>query len=980
MPLVTYGRDARILSVGKEAEAARWADSVYNSLNMRQRVGQLVFAKLDPSRGQQSATALRSLINNQEVGGLLFSEGSISDYATLNNLAQSISRVPLLMTFDGEWGLSMRIEGTPRFPHNMALGAVQNPRLLYDYGKEMARECRLLGIQANFAPVGDVNTNPANPVIGYRAFGADPRLVDRASTAYSLGLEDAGVQSVIKHFPGHGDTEVDSHKAKPTVTHTRAALDSTDLVPFRGFSDAGLSGVMVGHIAVPALDPSGTPASLSPVITTELLRNDLGFSGLIYTDALGMRGATDSSGRAAGLAALMAGADVLLSPLSPRDEINAIMAALRNGTVTEDIIEDRCKRILRYKYYLGLAERPVVETDIDVLTRNINSAEAQALVQRLSDAAVTVLRNNDNLLPLGNLSDRKIVIVSIGHGKGNTFINTCLHYAQADVINYSGVLSAAQKNAIRQANTVIAAVFNDSISSREKFSTVVNLAPDKTVGVFLVNPYKMKKFGASLSPLKTLVIAYDNIPELGCSAAEALFGGIAVSGKLPVPLNGVAPLGAGVQLPKTRLGFSSPVAEGLSAWLTDSIDAIVNEGIRRGAFPGAQVVVARHGNIVHSGNYGRTGGAGSPRVDAQTVYDLASVSKATGTLPGIMKAYDMGLFTLSDTLGRFIPQLTDSAIKTITMRELLYHESGMPASLNMYKVMIDSNSYTGKMIVRRRDADHTIRIGKNSYGHRNARLRRDITSGTRSERFPIEAASGIFTGKSTYDTIMSTIYNIPLRSNKNYNYSCLNFCLLMDVEQRLTGRNHDEFVGTEIFAPLGAYRTGYRPLEWAARGQIAPTENDTFLRRQTVHGYVHDETANFSGGVQGNAGLFSNAEGLAKICQMWLNGGFYGDAQVLSPETVTLFTTDKSPTCRRGLGFDKPDVENPDNSPTAEEAGASVYGHLGFTGTCFWVDPENDLIYIFLTNRVYPTRETPVFNSYSIRPRLFSQIYNAIEK
>ena len=347
-------------------------------------------------------------------------------------------------------------------------------------------------------------------------------------------------------------------------------------------------------------------------------------------------------------------------------------------------------------------------------------------------------------------------------------------------------------------------------------------------------------------------------------------------------------------------------------------------------------------------------------------------------LSGIMKAYDKGLFSLDDTLGKLIPEITDSAKRCISVRELLYHETGMPASLNMFTTMIDSTSYIGKLITPRYDKAHTIKIQRRAYGNNTARLRSDIVTRTAGKDFPTEAAKGLFTGRCTYDTIMGRIYNIPLRASKKYNYSCLNFCLLMDIEQRLTGRPHDEFVGTEIFGPLGAYRTGYKPHSGIGSSNVAPTEHDSFLRRQTLKGYVHDELAAFSGGVQGNAGLFSNARDIAKYCQLLLNGGTYGGKRLLSPETVRLFTTDKSPTCRRGLGFDKPDMENPDYSPTCEEAQATVIGHLGFTGTVFWIDPDRELIFVFLTNRINPTRDNAAFNRINIRPHLFSIVNRAI--
>lgn len=343
-----------------------------------------------------------------------------------------------------------------------------------------------------------------------------------------------------------------------------------------------------------------------------------------------------------------------------------------------------------------------------------------------------------------------------------------------------------------------------------------------------------------------------------------------------------------------------------------------------------------------------------------------------------MKKYGLGLVSLDSNLGTLIPELPDSAKSSITVRDLLFHETGMPASLNMFETMVDSTSYTGKMITNRRDAAHTLLIQRGAWGNNTARLRRDITSPTRTDRFPIAAAEGIYVGRATYDTIMGRIYSIPLRANRNYNYSCLNFSILMDIEQRATGKNHRDFVRDSIFAPLGAFNTDYRHADTRDKSLIPPTEKDNFLRKQLVRGYVHDELAAFSGGVQGNAGLFGSAEDLAKVCAMWLNGGTYGDVSVLSPETVRLFTTAKSPTCRRGLGFDKPDTVNPDNSPTCDEAHPSVFGHLGFTGTVFWVDPANDIIFVFLTNRVYPTRDSTAFNRSAIRPELFRQVYHSL--
>ena len=961
------------------AAADRWADSVYATLSERERVAQLVFPNVNPTDGQGSKGVIKNFVGTNQCGGLLFSKGSLEQYATMTNYAQSLAKVPLLMTFDGEWGLPMRIADTPRFPHAMALGAITNYRLLYDYGREMARDCRLVGIQVNFAPVADVNSNPANPVIGYRSFGEDPERVAKAVVAYSLGLEDGGVQAVAKHWPGHGDTDTDSHKALPVVNHDMDRLRNVDFVPFREFTNAGCSGIMVGHIAVPVLDPSGAPASLSTIVNSKYLREELGYEGLIYTDALSMKGSMNSTGgRNVAVVALLAGADVLLNVPKCATDIDAIMAAVKRGEVSKEIIEDRCKRVLRYKYYFNAGTK--VNTNIAQLSKELNTPEAEALINKLAAASITVLNNKDNFLPLNPVPGKKITVVNIGAKGDNDFATTIRHYADANVRYTTGELFGAKSlEQISSSDVVIAAVYNDSHASRAAMAQVVKANPN-TVGVFLVNPFKMAKFQPSLDALKSIVLAYDDIAAERVSAAEAIFAGIEVSGKLPVNLSGIAKMGDGVSYPKTRLGYTSPVAEGMAAWLPDSINALVKKGLDTKAFPGCQVLVARNGNIVFEKAYGRLSNeAEAAKVDRQTAYDLASVSKALGTLPGIMKIYDQGLVTLEDSLGKLIPQITDSAKQHIKVRELLYHETGMPAALNMFTTMMDTNTFKGQLITGKADALHPIKIQRGAYGHRDAKLRSDIVKRVKSDEFPIEAAKGLYTGKATYDTIMSRIYNLPLRANKNYNYSCLNFCLLMDIEQRATGRSHDEFVDAEIFAPLGAYRTTYRPLTKYSADNIASTEHDTYLRRQTLKGYVHDETANFSGGVQGNAGLFSSAGDLAKICQMWLNRGTYGGNQILSPETVELFLTSKSPTCRRGLGFDKPDVENPNYSPTCEEAGPEVVGHLGFTGTIFWIDPSKDLIFIFLTNRVNPTRDNAAFNKLNIRPELFRMVLNSIE-
>lgn len=961
-----------INDVANSSEAKIWVDSVFASLSPRERISQLFVPVVDPTNRASAKATLRDYVAEKRVGGLLFSKGTIEDYASLLNYAQSLSKVPLLITLDGEWGLSMRVTDTPRFPYGMSLGAIQDEQLLYDYGLEVARECRRMGIHVNFAPVLDVNSNPANPVIGHRSFGENPDRVATAGVAYSMGLEDGGVMSVAKHFPGHGDTSSDSHKTLPTVFHTMERLDTVDLMPFRHYIDADLSGIMVGHLNVPSLDLSGTPASLSKRISSDLLCEKMAFRGLVFTDALAMQGAKSSGNNC--VDALKAGADVLLSPGSMKTDISAVETAVGNGEIEQSIIDIKCRKILAYKYAVGLDDyRPI---DMSGLKKELNSDSAEMVNRRLHAAMMTCVANRDSLLPIGGLDTCRVAVISIGLNKDNRFSRYCGKYVPVTTYSSSGTaFSATTLAEIKAHDVIVVGLFDDKAASRSVFSQLADMK--NLVPVFFVNPYKMGKYASALDDISTLMIAYEKTELAQEYAAQALFGGIAVDGRLPVNVKGVADEGVGVSIPKTRLGYTSPAEAGFDEKMESRLDSLIKIGLTTKAFPGCQLLVAKNGKIAVDKAYGKTDYVNNRKVTSNTIYDLASVSKAAGMLPGLMAVYDRGLLTLDAPVTEYLPGLRNTDKRSMTIRELLYHESGLPSSINIYALMVDSTSYEGKLFNSRANAVYSVKLGRRTYINGNARLRRDITSSMRSDKFCRQVAKGLFVSQDAKDTILQKIYNTPLRS-KTYRYSDLNFCMLMAIEERLTNVAHEQWVKQEVFAPLGARRTLYCPLSRYKATDIAPTEKDHFLRKQTVHGYVHDETAAMSGGVQGNAGLFSTAADIAKLCQMWLNGGWYGEKRLLSETTVNTFIRDKSPNSRRGLGFDKPDKENPDKSPTAQEASASTVGHIGFTGTCFWVDPDNELIYIFLCNRINPTRDNSAFSQLDIRPKLFSIVYQSL--
>ncbi|MCM1293306.1 MAG: hypothetical protein NC230_06995 [Bacteroides sp.] len=525
-------------NIANEKAADRWADSVLNTLTPRQRIAQLFIPRLDITNNQAGYQKVAQMIEKEKMGGFLLGKGTIESYADLINRGQKLANVPLMITLDGEWGLSMRIPGTPRFPYSIALGAANDEKLMYEYGKEMARECKLMGIQVNFAPVLDVNSNPDNPVIGYRSFGEDPDLVGRLGTAYCQGMYDYGVMPVGKHFPGHGDTSTDSHKTLPIVDHSIATLQSVDMLPFKMAIESGVPGIMVGHLKVPALDNSGTPSSLSKKITTDWLIDSLGFKGLIFTDALAMKGASRVNENNC-VSAFLAGADILLGSSNPVADLAAVETAVKAGKIKQSDVDVRCRKMLKYKYLLGLDRKPMV--DAKTVKSKLNTTHVDSLILAMSRKAVTVVKDERNLLPT---KDKKAVVINIGAPATNSFADNCKKYgATASYSIESAAVPATVINAAKQADVVLIAVYKDTSWAKTAFQALSSVG--NSVGVFFINPFKVNRF-QGLSKLNSLILAYDDVPQLRVAAAEAVYGKIKVSGKLPVNLSAIGKIGTGI--------------------------------------------------------------------------------------------------------------------------------------------------------------------------------------------------------------------------------------------------------------------------------------------------------------------------------------------------------------------------------------------------------------------------------------------------
>lgn len=972
-----------VYSLRNNEECRQWVDSVMQRMSLKERIGQLFIYTIAPQLNKPNTDLLRKVVQEYKVGGLLFSGGLLENQVKLTNQAQEMAGVPLLITFDGEWGLAMRLRGTPSFPRNRVLGCIRDNGLLYEYGREVARQCREIGVQVNFAPVADVNINPDNPVINTRSFGEDPVEVARKVVAYSRGLESGRILSVSKHFPGHGDTDVDSHKALPVLPFTRERLDSVELYPFRRAIRAGLGGIMVGHLEVPAWEPqAGLPSSLSRRIVTDLLKEELGFKGLVFTDALAMRGVSGQGHLC--LQALKAGDDLLLVPRSLEGELEAVRAAVRSGELPEAEINRRCRKVLMYKYALGLSKKPHVR--LSGLESRLNTPHTRTLMRQLKQAAITVVDEGERpLLPL-DLSSRRVAVLQVGEGDVLSPFRTELSRSvRTDFFRLTtGMTESALQTLQKKLSAYerVLVCFSDRrLKNYRTFFTRYLPEVPLVYLLFVSDQQVPRDFGPAPD---ALLLAHSAETEIQHRVAAILTGQAGADGRLSAAVGRWFRVGEGKTLEvPSQQPYRSLNDLGVDADRLSVIDRIAEEGIEEGAYPGCQIAVWKDGYEVYNKAFGthcgvsRTGGDSIP-VTPDDVYDIASMTKTSATLLAVMKLYDRGRLSLTDRVSDYLPFLLDTDKRDITVRQLLLHESGLPSTILFYRDAIDEDSYEGALFRGTQDDGHPARIGGKTWANPDFRFREGLTSAVSTDSCTWQVADSLWLNPRFKQTCLQQIADAPLLSRR-YRYSCVGFILLQQLVEVRAGMPMDEFLDREFYRPMGLTHTCYRPLERLPRCIIIPSSVDPFLRKDTLQGFVHDESAAFLGGVSGNAGLFSNAHEQALLYQMLLNGGELNGRRYLSPETCRVFTTTLSRTSRRGLGFDKPDRRNPRRSPCCEEAPASVYGHTGFTGTCAWVDPDNHLVYIFLSNRIFPEVWNNKLSRLDIRTRIQQAVYKALK-
>ena len=945
-----------------------WVEKTLKSLSLEEKIAQLIW--IEVRSGLRNKMEAHRLITKYKVGGIVYFSNTSKKLIEATNLFQEVSEVPLIVAMDGEWGVGMRLDEVRDFPYNMTLGAIQNNRRLHEMGRTIASHCRQLGIHVNFAPVADVNLAPDNPVIGFRSFGESPKNVLAKCSEFVRGLQQGGILATAKHFPGHGDTEQDSHKTLPVIKHSRQELKLLDVYPYQQLIKEGLSGIMSAHLRIPALDPSGVPASLSRPILTDFLRKELGFRGLLVTDAMKMKG-VEGFGRAGEreAKALAAGNDVVELVSDVEKTIEKVKRFVHRRKISRKELNMKCRRVLAVKRWANLHRwKPLLST---TLPQSLNTPRFKALVQSLYEEAVTVLRNEDSVLPFRKLDRTRIAVVSIGNKGETAFQKRMKSYSRVHSFSFSKYIGQKTVDSIVKVlnasyDRVIVGIHGLSKYptkrsgysygvTRSMIDIVRRLDKEKTVIAHFGTPYALVHFGQLLEQVSAVVVGYENNGTAQDVVAQVLFGGVQAKGRLPVSIGTMFPVGSGVNTASpSRLGYAPPHAVGLNEKrLTHRIDSIVYSAIERHIFPGCNVLVARKGKVAFHKTYGFHSYEKLVPTHSNDIYDIASVTKVVAATTALMKLYEWGKIDLDAPFSSLWKRwLKVPEKKDLTFREILAHQAGLSPYLSYFsEIMEEDGSYKEEYVSMQPYDKYDIRVGEKFYLHENI-----------------------------VEYIYRTIDESAMLEEKKYLYSGLSFLLYPQIVKNLTGQDFSDFLHKEFFLPLGAFEIGFNPKGYNL-GRIVPCGEDLVWRQGRLHGVVHDPAAAIMGGISGNSGLFASANDLAKWCELLRKKGTYGKDIFFSDKTVREFTRIQYPKNenRRGLGFDKPNYWSPkewEKLPyPCPEASPESFGHMGFTGTMVWIDPKYDLFVVMLSNRVYAPKNSIA----GIRPAILQAAYQACE-
>lgn len=949
--------------------------SIENSLknmSLEEKAGQVVFPALNGGANINSKEFKEYLhyVKDLKIGGVIFYIGSINQQAVLTNKLQELSKIPLLISSDFERGVSSyKAEGT-LFPTNMAIGAANDSLLTYQMGKVISQEAISFGVYYDFAPVVDINNNPFNPIINVRSYGDNPALVSRLSNALIKGVQDGGMIATSKHFPGHGNTDVDSHKKLPIINASKAELLNNEFAPFISNFKNGVLSCMVSHLALPAYEPNiSLPASLSYNVITGLLKKQLGFTGLIVTDALNMKAITNNYSDAnAAVLALQAGNDCLLFPHNPDAYVNAIIKKAKSDKIFEERLNDAVRKILIAKKKLGLDKH--LNIDFNNIKNVVGTQKHWDIAKALAEKSITLVKDSLKLIPILAAEKKylQINVMDTPNGSNDEYFNQMFKQKLAGLEFEKVTTSTSKKNIdsiISKAKKYDLIILNVYLKVRAAKGTIdINHTHKEFIKKLLQmnrnvifashgNPYIISVF----PEVSTYICNYGDAKVSEEALIKALLGKISIKGKLPVSIpHTIYKCGSGMQLLVssknsngsgfvqnnylinfTKSIFLNPykikfapkmeIIASLNNYSKmqnnylysqtikyDSIEKIINDGIVNKAYPGAVVLISHNGQILLNKGYGNyTYDSNSPSMSTETLFDLASVSKVIATTTAAMLCYDRNLFSLDDKVSKYIPAFGQNGKQDITIKNLLLHESGLPAFKNYYKPKLNSE----------------------------------------------EIISNICESKLKFAPGTNTLY------------SDLGMIMVGKIIEKVTKKTLDVFCREEIFLPLGMNNSMYNPPSYL-KENCAPTEFDNYWRHRQLQGEVHDETASLLNGVAGHAGLFSTAEDISKLLQVLLDKGNFNGKSFINSETVSLFTSKNSENSTRALGWDTQE----ENSSSGALFGPLSYGHTGYTGTCLWIDPERNLFVIFLTNRVYPTRAN---NSVSeVRKQLNDQVIKTL--
>jgi beta-N-acetylhexosaminidase len=946
----------------------KWVDSVFNSLSPEEKIAQLMVIRAHSDSGADHVARVTRNISKYNVGALCFFQGGPVRQANLTNYYQGIAKTPLMITIDAEWGLGMRLDSVKKYPYQLTLGALNDERLVYRMGQAVGEQCKRIGVHVNFAPVVDINNNPNNPVIGYRSFGEDKDKVALYGVAYMKGMQDAGILACAKHFPGHGDVNVDSHFDLPIINKSLEQLDSMELVPFRAVFDAGIGSVMIAHLFIPAIDNTANKAtSISKNSVTGLLRDKMNYEGLTFTDALEMKGvAKYFPDGTISVEALVAGNDMLCLPASVPETIAAVKKAINDKRLSWDDIDSKVKKVLAAKYQVGLNEWSTINTsgllnDLNSGTDQISREVAEKSITVLSKASMTSSRNDYAEIPLirDDLSVKKnsgkIAYIGLGCTRLNDFgtrmrddlgaVTFLLSYKDPQS-KVDELLAKIPKDGTYDA--IVIGVHNYSLKPADNFGISAaalklyrGLNFIKTITLTFGNVLATKNFCDAW----TLVACNQDDALTQQAAADFLEGKFKASGTLPVSVCQFK-YGDGIVTHEKDPGTHS-----LGKLAT--VDSIVNDALAQKAFPGCVVMAVHNGEIIYHKAFGHYRYEPSPPTTIESIFDVASMTKISATTVALMKLYDEGKLKLKAELGDYLPWVRGTNKAKLEIEDILLHQAGLVSFITFYKETIDPATgvpYPG-IYSDKEKPGFTVRVAENLY------MRDDYEK-----------------------TILQRILESPLGPRNKYVYSDNDFIFMGKVVEQLTGMPLDKYVEENFYRPMGMLTTGFRPREIFPVDRMVPTETESYFRRQTMQGDVHDEGASLFGGVAGHAGLFSDAYDLAILYQMLLNGGVFNGKRYLKSETIKLFTSYHSRASRRGYGFDKPEKDNAIRREPypASKVSPETFGHTGYTGTCVWVDPKYDIVYIFLSNRVYPTRDNNKISQLHIRGKIQDAIYEAL--